>query len=465
MNWSRGPTQGLGSLPGVPAIAVLGIIVVISGPAGADVAAGRRAYETGDYALAMAEWQAAADKNDPEAEFGLGQLYEFGAGDLSQDYHRADYWYQKAAREGNVEAEYRLSLIYAAGGDNFPNDLAEAEKWGDLAARSNGVWGGLATDFKKLLDQVATPAQRVNGERRAAAWTEALAAPKPTPQAAQAAGKPDACPGWPFPSLPCTVQFPPLPGVQQPPQPARPSSSEQRAQVLPPKATEVKSPLVELNAELAGMDCVLQARPGADGAAVVKGTVLDSKQQAELVRLTARYFPAGRNVIAVDTVLPPVCRTLVAFNRMKPPGGTGAGELDLRLDNDSNQLHQDQPFGLQVRAPSYPVYLRLDYFGLDGEVWHMKPDGGDPQPKLAARTAGHFFNDAASGKPWMGGDPPFGTELIAAVATPAPLDLGKRQQTEEAADYLPDLEKAFARIGSNSDHPGLVATLLVKTGK
>src|SRR5437899_7071910 len=92
------------------------MLVVASSPARPDAAAGREAYEKGDYRRAMVEWQAAADRNDPEAEFGLGSLYELGAGELKQSHKQADYWYRKAADQGNTEAQYRLALIWAVGG-------------------------------------------------------------------------------------------------------------------------------------------------------------------------------------------------------------------------------------------------------------------------------------------------------------------------------------------------------------
>ena len=59
-------------------------------PALADAAAGRKAFESGDFARAVSEWQSAADNDDAEAQFGLGSLYEQGLGDLKQDYKRAD---------------------------------------------------------------------------------------------------------------------------------------------------------------------------------------------------------------------------------------------------------------------------------------------------------------------------------------------------------------------------------------
>src|SRR5438093_1091821 len=78
------------------AAAILGSLAIAS-TARADATSGRQAYERGDYQRAMEEWQAAADHNDPEAEFGVGTLYEFGAGELQQNYKRAADWYQKAA--------------------------------------------------------------------------------------------------------------------------------------------------------------------------------------------------------------------------------------------------------------------------------------------------------------------------------------------------------------------------------
>src|SRR5262249_50382640 len=137
----------------------------------------------GDYQRAMEEWQAAADHNDPEAEFGVGTLYEFGAGELKQDYKRATDWYKRAATHGNSGAEYRLALLYSAGGENFEADLVEAYKWASVAAQSKGVWGTLAVDLVKQLEKVTTAGQQADGIKRAADWSEARAPKKATTEA------------------------------------------------------------------------------------------------------------------------------------------------------------------------------------------------------------------------------------------------------------------------------------------
>jgi uncharacterized protein len=205
-------------------------------PAWGDAAAGGAAFEKGDYVRAMAEWASAAERGDPDAEFGLGMLYERGDGELRQDYKAADRWYEKAAAQGNVGAEYRLALIWAAGGDDFRADLVEAYKWILLASES-----GLATDVKAQLAAVLDRNQLALAEQRAAAWKQtharqpAAVAPaaggvSSSPAmprasgAATATAKSGGCPGWPFPTLPCTEQFPALPGAPAQPRSVSPPS-------------------------------------------------------------------------------------------------------------------------------------------------------------------------------------------------------------------------------------------------
>jgi hypothetical protein len=202
-------------------------VLTMAGPAKADVAAGRKAFDEGNYEKAMSEWQSAADKGDAEAEFGLGSLYEQGLGGLAQDYKRAEYWYSKAAEQGNTEAQYRLALISAAGDVDFPSDLIEAYKWAAIAAKSNGVWGTAGTDLESQLDKILSSSESAAGKDRATKWAEALAkkteppppsvpappsSPAPAPDSSHTTVRSTGCPGWPFPTLPCTQEFPALPG-------------------------------------------------------------------------------------------------------------------------------------------------------------------------------------------------------------------------------------------------------------
>ena len=219
---------------------VLPLLMLVAGlsAALADAAAGSAAFEKGDYVRAMAEWTSAAERGDPDAEFGLGILYERGDGAVKQSYKEADRWYQRAAEHDHIGAQYRLALIWSAGSDGFPSDLVEAYKWILLASER-----GLATEVKAQLETIMDREHQAEGRKRAAKWKEEHAAkkktepslagvtastvspPMPSPRSSvptAASGKVGGCPGWPFPTLPCTEQFPALPGASPTRVPALP---------------------------------------------------------------------------------------------------------------------------------------------------------------------------------------------------------------------------------------------------
>jgi tetratricopeptide (TPR) repeat protein len=455
------------------AAVIMGFLAIAS-PAHADTTSGRLAYERGDYQRAMEEWQAAADHNDPEAEFGIGTLYEFGAGELKQDYKRAADWYKRAATHGNTGAEYRLALIYAAGGEDFEGDFVEAYKWASLAAQSEGVWGTLAADLVKQLEQVTTIAQQADAIKRAADWSEARA-PKnalPTARAIPAVVEDTSprptnsgCPGWPFPTLPCTDRFPALESQAQlhpiptPPTGSRPTGPDLGIQ----PALAASSSLDQLDRALKQIDCAaLRTRISGRGWPLISGAVPDSDQKAKVVQLAARFFPGSQPTINVDVVPAPLCQSLVALNALGVTGLLTEGSLGLRLNNGSSQLRESDPIKLEVKAPAYAIDLLIDYFSVDGQVLHLIPAGGEAIPRMAARETRLF--GSVNGQIWKAGGAPFGTELISVIGTPVLLDLGSsRPQVEPAADYLRDLKRAFGRSSPEPGHPAVVATVLVTT--
>ena len=497
------PTSALLGLLALPFLLLGGI----SRPACADAGAGRTAFEKGDYARAMSEWQRAADQGDADAEFGLGQLYEFGAGDLSQDYKRADYWYRKAAGQGNSEAEYRLALIWSAGAEGFPPDFVEAYQWAVLAAASKGVFGSLASDLKSQVETATSPQQQAEGKQRAAAWKTVALAPPPAPAsvattavAPAVAGptKPSGgCPGWPFPTLPCTEQFPALPGVAAPrappqpgvtappnvetpiraaepprveaaPKPATPTTAEttpgrppqQLAAAGPPGS---QTPLDRLNEALAQIDCAaLEARAEPQGAMLVSGSVPGAEQRTKLVRITAQLLPTHRPQIRVDIVPPPICRPLSELAALRRSGALAETSLDLKLANGGAELREGSAIELSVRSPGYAAELRIDYFLLNGKVLHLWPNATYTSARTEA-SGTQLFWDAGGGKTWNAGGAPFGTELITAIASAALLPLGTRPPIEPAADYLRALAQALPHGPPGAGKPNAVATLLVKT--
>jgi uncharacterized protein len=90
------------------AAALLGIAAAST--AFADVKDGVDAYERGDYAKAIAEWQPLAIKGNPDAQFNLAQAYKLGRG-VPMDTKIAESWYRKAAEQGHLQAEDNLGLV------------------------------------------------------------------------------------------------------------------------------------------------------------------------------------------------------------------------------------------------------------------------------------------------------------------------------------------------------------------
>ncbi|HPF46303.1 MAG: sel1 repeat family protein [Alphaproteobacteria bacterium] len=87
------------------------IATLFAATANADNAKGEEAYANGDYALALKEFSAAAEKGDMNAQYNLGVMYEHGNG-VEQSDKKAAEWYQKAADNGHPEAPMALQLLY-----------------------------------------------------------------------------------------------------------------------------------------------------------------------------------------------------------------------------------------------------------------------------------------------------------------------------------------------------------------
>ena len=332
-----------------------------------------------------------------------------------------------------------------------------------MAVDNKGVWSTLAADLKSQLDNIINADQRADAEKRVAKWKDARAAKKEEPPVAigPPARLPDTtnkgaatgCPGWPFPTLPCTEQFPALPGGPTP------------SRAPPPQRPAAKPPLDELNEALKQIDCAaVRTQTSTQGSVSISGTVSDAGQKARLIQLAERLFPDERAEVTVDVVPPPLCRTLVELQGMRSAGLFGDGALGLRLNNGGLQLHENNPIKLEVRAPAYPINLRIDYFTLDGQVLHLAPIAGQVAPRLATGAA-RLFGNPANGEIWNAGGEPFGTELICVIATVSPVDLGSRSQVEQAADYLRDLRRALRQANAPTGQPNILGTLLVKTSR
>ena len=116
--------------------------LVMTEPSWAGFDEGLAAYNRGNYATALKEWQPLAKQGDAEAQNSLGVAYEEGNG-VAQNFAAAVKLYAKAARQGNGAAQFNLGRMYAKG-RGVPKNNAKAVKWytkaaeqGNAAAQNN----------------------------------------------------------------------------------------------------------------------------------------------------------------------------------------------------------------------------------------------------------------------------------------------------------------------------------------
>ncbi len=110
---------------------ILLCLTALAAPA-ADFEKGMAAYERGDYATALREWQALAEQGLAAAQNSLGVMYDQGLG-VVQDDKEAVKWYRRAAEQGNDHAQHNLGVMYDEG-QGVARNYRMAAKWWQLAA-------------------------------------------------------------------------------------------------------------------------------------------------------------------------------------------------------------------------------------------------------------------------------------------------------------------------------------------
>ena len=98
---------------------------------------GLTAYNKGDYATALREFQPLAEQGNTAAQAMMGEMLDSGKG-VKQDYVQATEWYRRAANQGHAKAQYNLGGMYDSG-QGVSQDYKLAVHW-FLKAAQKGVW-------------------------------------------------------------------------------------------------------------------------------------------------------------------------------------------------------------------------------------------------------------------------------------------------------------------------------------
>ena len=113
------------------------LILVAPLALGGDYQKGLKAYNSSDYATALAEWQPLAEGGDAGGQFGLGMMYGNGFG-VDMDDAQAIKWYSLASEQGHAQAQCNLAVMHQNGW-GVPQSDAEAVRLYTLSAEQGIV--------------------------------------------------------------------------------------------------------------------------------------------------------------------------------------------------------------------------------------------------------------------------------------------------------------------------------------
>ncbi|MGH7087188.1 MAG: hypothetical protein ACREFN_19640, partial [Acetobacteraceae bacterium] len=149
------------------------------------------------------------------------------------------------------------------------------------------------------------------------------------------------------------------------------------------------------------------------------------------------------------------CRALNLLRPIATPFGAAQTGLDLALESGKTVLADGDPIAFRIAMPAFAAWLTVDYFSSDGSVTHLMPGSGNPARRMSAaklvQVQGH--------PPWTAG-PPYGRDMIVAIASSKPLFVNTAAESAQASAYLPALAAALDAARGAGTHLDATALLL-----
>ena len=134
-------------------ISILFLMAMVSFPAiSADLREGLDAYQKADYATALEALEPLAEKGDPQAQFTLASMYEYGHG-VPKNEPEAARWFFVSATQGNIEAAKKLSEIIA----RSPEIMRQLSGASDRVELRQDTEGQMARNIEELLEKTVGP--------------------------------------------------------------------------------------------------------------------------------------------------------------------------------------------------------------------------------------------------------------------------------------------------------------------
>ena len=213
----------------------------------------------------------------------------------------------------------------------------------------------------------------------------------------------------------------------------------------------------------ASQNCALLGGDVRDGDAVLVSGLAGSRAVQELRQGLSALAPSGQIDWRVNGVDQAFCPTLDALRPAMAAFGSSGPHLGLQMAEGKSRLHDGEAVRVRLLMPDFAGALRVDYVGHDGSVQHLYPQLADPKAHIQADAPRTYAPGEAvnlSNPAWTISEP-YGTDMIIAVASSAPLFASPRPDNAESADsYLRDLQAAIETARQHGVHVAGAAVTL-----
>ncbi|HYH21924.1 MAG TPA: DUF4384 domain-containing protein [Azospirillum sp.] len=292
-----------------------------------------------------------------------------------------------------------------------------------------------------------------------------------TPPAAEVAAEiaappeasPAAVPEAPAPEPP-VVQAEPLPEpLPEPPSPPVPEPLPEPPFEPPPPAPQptLAGELERLRPVVERLRCSLLRAEEAEGTLLITGTVTSDADHAYVQRIAATVAEPLAAKVDVAVAKRGLCEPLALIAALRAANAEQAEPLAITIHATGGTVTAGQELVLDVRGPAFAGHLQVDYFTLDGGVVHLLPNPLEPTAPLDVGATRRLGERGGGGRFWSV-RPPFGLELVIAIASVTPLFATLRPEAEPAAVYLPELRRALEDAAKGSPVP-VAAAVFVTT--
>ena len=175
------------------------------------------------------------------------------------------------------------------------------------------------------------------------------------------------------------------------------------------------------------------------------GYVSTERDMFALVDLLADHAETGDANVSVNIRPWPQCEALTTFARTfsRPQGLTVAAVNE--EGGRTGALADGELMGIRIRTPDFPSYLYVTYLQSGGDAVHLIGRQGEGK-RYAPNTDVTFGLDPAQPRFRIG--PPYGREMIIAVASHVPLFERGYDILEEERTYLTRFRQRMLDIGS-----------------